>query len=504
MTVILSLRELFLRLANAAWQRRYLIVVPILVMPILGLAVGSVTPRHFSASTTLLVQEPTSHNPFLEDLAISTRIKERMDALVEQVRMQNTLEEVARSLGWITEETPPLEAERVVARLRGNLRFQLIGGEVVEISYRAPVADGMDTVLEKASEIFIAQLLAPGQTAVDGSETFLQEQLDTKRQELDGAERELALFKSRNADALPALHTRNVSRLGEIRRQLAEKRSQLAGDKARFDAIKLKLIDTDPIVGQLEQRLVEARGRLSLLRARYTDRHSKVVAVLREVAQLEEERSARIAEGRSILASDPDRLWNMVSGNAGEGHGLVISQLERLQEARNQTHRLTEEIKSLEVEEKQLAARVNVFGVVEQRLSALERDVAVRRKVVAQLAERFEMAQVTGSLGRFGSSETVKVINPPVVPRTRGGMPVPIYAILGTVAGIALGLGLALVVDLLDPSIRRREQVERTLGVPVLTRLPRIGSPASDGRSTNRITGALTRVFGHLRKEKSA
>jgi polysaccharide chain length determinant protein (PEP-CTERM system associated) len=504
MTVILSLRELFLRLANAAWQRRYLIAMPILIMPILGLAVGSVTPRHFSASMTLLVQEPTSHNPLLEDLAISTRIKDRMDALVEQVRMQNTMETVARSLGWVTDDTPPEEAERVVARLRANLRFRLIGGEVVEIGYRAPEAAGMDTVLRKASEHFIAQLLAPGQSAVDGSEQFLRDQLESKREELNAAERDLALFKSRNADALPALHTRNVNRLGEIRRQLAEKRSQLAGDKARFDAIKLKLIDTDPIVGQLEKRLVDARGRLSILRARYTDRHSKVVAVLREIAQLDDERAARIAEGRDLLASDPDRLWNMVSGSATEGQGLVISQLERLQEARNQTHRLTEEIKSLEFEEEQLAARVNVFGVVEQRLAALERDVAVRRKVVAQLAERFEMAQVTGSLGRFDAMETVKVINPPVVPRSRTGLPVPLYGVLGVVAGIALGLGLALVVDLLDPSIRRREQVERTLGIPVLTRLPRVGSPTPASRPRLPLSGLIALLRSRLLKETRA
>ncbi|MEQ8584970.1 MAG: hypothetical protein RLO01_04775 [Thalassobaculaceae bacterium] len=495
---ILPLRELFLRIANAVWQRRYVIAVPILVMPFIGLAIGTVTPRHYTASMTLLVQEPTSHNPFLEDLAISTRIKDRMDALVSQVRMQRTLEDVARSLGWIEENTSRAEAERVVGRLRGNLGFRLVGGEVVEISYRAPVADGMDKVLVEAGRHFVTQLLAPGQSAVDGSEQFLKEQLAAKRSELDAAERELALFKSTNADSLPALHARNVDRLGDIRRQLAEKRSQLAGDNARFDAIKLKLIETDPIVGQLETRLVDAMGRLSILRARYTDRHSKVVAVLREIAQLEEERRERIAAGRDLLASDPDRLWNMASGGTTEGQGLVISQLERLQEARNQTQRLAEEIRALDIEERALAEKVNTFGTVEQKLAALERDVAVQRKVVAQLAERFEMAQVTGSLGRFGSSETVKVINPPVVPKARSGLPVPIYGVLGLFAGVAIGLGLALVVDLLDPTVRRREQIERGLDIPVLTRLPRVG----DAMAETSPPTPLRRVFGWPWKEK--
>lgn len=499
MNTVVSLRDLFLRLANALWQRRYLVAVPILVMPLIGIAVGTVTPRYYTARMTLLVQEPTSHNPFLEDLAISTRIKDRMDALVEQVRMNNTLEAVIRDLGWVDAKTPTVETERLVKRLRADLGFRLVGGEVVEIHYRSAKPAGMDKVLEEAARHFIGKLLAPGQTAVDGSETFLEEQLDQKRGELAEAEVALARFKTENAESLPALHARNVDRLAEIRRQLAEKRSQLAGDRARFQAIKLKLIDTDPIVGQLEKTLIEARGRLSILRARYTDTHSKVAAILREIAQLEEERAARIALGRDLLTSDPDRLWNMASGGVGEGQGLVISQLERLQEARNQTERLTQEIATLAEDETALSVRVNGFGAIEQELSTLERDVAVRRKVVTQLAERFEMAQVTSSLGRFGSPETVKVVSPPVVPKAPGGKSTTVYAILGVVAGIALGLGLAVVVDLLDPTIRRREQVE-ALGVPVLTRLPRIASaePTGDHRSW------IARLLRHRTKETLA
>lgn len=487
MISILSLRDIILRIASVAWQRRYLIVVPILLMPLVGTAIGIVTPRYFTAKTTLLIQEPTSHNPFLQDLAISTRLKDRMDALVEQIRIRKSLQEVLRNLGWITEDTPLRQVEQMAERLNGNLMFRLTGGEVVEITYRSNVAEGMDKLLTEISRQFVTRLLAPGQTAVDGSEEFLRKQLQSKRLELETVERQLAGFKSEHADSLPELHTRNVDRLAEIRRLLADKKSQLAGDRASFASIKMKLVETDPVVGQLDKALVAARTELSILRSRYTDQHSMVKAVLRQLGQLESERRDRIALGRNLLNNDPDRLWNMISSGVAEGQGLVVSQLERLQQGKDQIERLEKEIETLGEEEIVLRERVNTFGMVEQTLTSLQRDVTVRRKIVAQLAERFEMAQVTGSLGRFDSAETVKIVNPPLVPKARSGLPTLFYTVLGIVAGFALGIGLAVVVDISDTTIRTTDHVERISGLKVLTRLPRVAGyapPQSNNRGS--------------------
>ncbi|WP_323795520.1 hypothetical protein [Nisaea sp.] len=499
MISILSLRDIILRIASAAWQRRYLIVVPILLMPLVGTAIGIVTPRYFTAKTTLLIQEPTSHNPFLQDLAISTRLKDRMDALVEQLRIRKSLQEVLWNLGWINKDTPMSEVEMLTGRLNSNLMFRLTGGEVVEITYRSNVAKGMDKLLTEVSHQFITRLLAPGQTAVDGSEEFLREQLQSKRLELETLERQLADFKSEHADSLPELHIRNVDRLAEVRRFLSDKTSQLAGDRASFASIKMKLVETDPVVGQLDKALVVARTELSILRSRYTDQHSMVKAMLRQVGQLEHERSERVALGRTLLNNDPDRLWNMISSGVAEGQGLVVSQLERLQEAKDQIERLGKEIETLGEEEVVLRERVNAFGMVEQTLTSLQRDVTVLRKIVAQLAERFEMAQVTGSLGRFDSSETVKVVNPPLVPKARTGLPTVFYTVMGLVAGFALGVGLAVVVDISDTTIRTVDHVERIPGLKVLTRLPRVA-----GYGPTQHTNRRSRLMRFFRQEAKA
>jgi len=53
-----------------------------------------------------------------------------------------------------------------------------------------------------------------------------------------------------------------------------------------------------------------------------------------------------------------------------------------------------------------------------------------------------------------------------------------IRALLAGMLGLVLGLGLALVVDRLDPRLRERDDVEEALGLPVLGEIPRIGRRA--------------------------
>ena len=152
----------------------------------------------------------------------------------------------------------------------------------------------------------------------------------------------------------------------------------------------------------------------------------------------------------------------------------MISQLERLQESQSQVSSLEKQTESLEREILKLQVKVTGFGRHEQRLGELARDTTVNRKIYEDLAERHQLARVTGALGKAEESERIKLIDPPFTPLAPSNLPVLIFIILGGVSGIFLGLGLAIVAEILDLTIRHRQQLEGIIGVPVLTRLPQL------------------------------
>lgn len=79
----------------AGWRRRYLVIVPVLLLPLSGAIVGILAPKNYQTSTTILFQEAAQQNPFLEDLSIATNLKARMAALNALLHSRHILASVA-------------------------------------------------------------------------------------------------------------------------------------------------------------------------------------------------------------------------------------------------------------------------------------------------------------------------------------------------------------------------------------------------------------------------
>ena len=472
-----TIQTLFLIFAYAAWRRRYLIAIPLLVMPVAGGFSGLSAPDRFSASMTLLVQEPAAINPFLEDLTISTDLKDRMDALVAQMGTPTALRAVAESSGWVTAAMPVAEQLQRIDALGRDMRIRLIGKEVVEISFASPQAAGLAAVVSAIGDRFTRDLLAPARSSVEASEAFLREERGRFERELAEAETQLGDFKAANAEALPALHLQNVEALAVTRERLAELRADLAGKEAQLGRNERRLAETDPVIGRIDKRIGEIEADLAGLLVRYTENHSQVRRARAEIAALQERREALrqgvvAGQGRGWEGEDgTERLWNMLSEATPETRSLLQDQLGALQDTKAEIDRLASQIASLEEREAALNERVRAFAEVERQIAALEREVAVKRELLARLSERFEMARVTGALGREAAPELVRVVDAPFDPVASDTLPLAFYIVGGIVGGLALGAGLAFGAEMLDTTITRPATIADLTGLPLLARL---------------------------------
>lgn len=474
----------------AAWRRRYLILVPALLMPFVGLGVGVFSPKKYETSTTILFQEASQHNPFLEDLSIATNLKARMDALTALLHSRHVLAGVAWKMDLINDEMDEKEKLTVISELSRSLKARLVGDNLIQITYQAPKRQQMVETLSLVSMRFVERVLAPQRSSIIQSETFLAKELEQRSADLVAAETALAEYKNRYASELPTLHSANVARLAELQAILAERRIELEGAKAAQYSLAIRLSQTDPVVGKIEEAIVSVMAELTELRARYTDQHSKVQNVLARLNALERERKRVLSNMQKIDHANLDpvqleRLWAIATSSRQtsdqpNNHPLLISQLERLQQADDHIQRLTKEVASFETEIKKLQLRVNGYGQHERRLNELKRDIQVRQKIYSDLAERHQLARVTGSLGKTEESERVKLIDPPYEPLAPINLPVFVFVIAGWVAGIGLGLGLATIAELLDTSIRRKDTLTQMLNVPVLARIPPF-TPSTNG-----------------------
>lgn len=467
------------------WRRRYLIVIPALILPIVGGVVGVIAPKKYATSTTILIQETSRQNPFLEDLSVSTNLKERMPALNALLHSRHILTEVAYKMKMIEKETPEADKQYIIGKLSASLTASLVGEELIEIKYTSSEPEKMAEVLKLVSLRFVERVIAPQRSSIFQSEAFLAKELEQRGKDLAEAERKLAEYKSKYASELPKLHASNVSSLGRLRENLAELKTRYDGAQAARDQMKERISQTNPVVGRIEEAIVDVLSELATLRARYTEKHTKIQGALRRLKSLEEERAKALAAAKNLDASDIERLWNIAStrpaGGEDSSQPLLISQLERLQEADEKVQSLQNEIKSMEEQLEILNTRVTGFGEHERRLGELQRDIEVSRKIYEELAERHQKARVTGALGRAEESERVKLIDAPYTPTAPLNLPVVVFIIGGLVGGFGLGCGLAVFAEVLDTTVRRRDALSKVLDVPVFARIPPLPNEGFEG-----------------------
>jgi len=113
------------------------------------------------------------------------------------------------------------------------------------------------------------------------------------------------------------------------------------------------------------------------------------------------------------------------------------------------------------------------ISLFEKRLNELKREVEVNQELYQKLKKRLVMASVTGDLGKFEQNNLVKVIEPPRIPTKPTNKPLFLFLIAGIVGGIMMGIGLVIVVEFLDGTVRQARVIENYTGVPVLCRIPR-------------------------------
>ncbi|KJG56597.1 chain-length determining protein [Photobacterium kishitanii] len=472
---MISLSQRFYIILTAAWRRRYMIVIPIFIMPFIGLVIAKLSPKHYESHTSMLIQETAKMNPFLEDLAVSTMLKERLSALQTLLHSRHILGLVAEERGYTHKSMSPQEIDKAIAQLSKSLTVRMAGKDLIRIDYRSNNPDRMKTTLETISRYFTDQLLAPERSSMKDSSQFLAEHIKFRRKELDIAEEELVDFKNRENTTHPEMQLSSLDRLAKLKQRLYERQAELAGAKKRLGSIDLQLSKTNPVIGKLEEQIIKIRAELTLLQAKYTPKHSQIQGRLRNLTRLQKERARLLSQKPAGLSTE--QLWDIASSNPGKNIAqsppILLSQLEELQEATAKVDALEEETRVLEVIITEIEKKVASFSQNEKQLAQLQRDLVLKRQLYNDLVNRFEMAKLTRSLGVFEQEKRIKIIDRPYTPTSPSNFPSYFFAIAGFIGGIGLGAGLAFLTEVCDTSIRRKDQITMLSSVPILSRIPK-------------------------------
>jgi tyrosine-protein kinase Etk/Wzc len=152
---------------------------------------------------------------------------------------------------------------------------------------------------------------------------------------------------------------------------------------------------------------------------------------------------------------------------------------------RNQVQALDAQIDALDNLKTRSTAEIASAPRAETEEARLEQQVAAVQKMADQLQEEHQKAKMAEAV-EAGQVEIVDLAEVPTQPIATGRTR---KLALGLIIGLILGVGAGVVIDGMNTSIRRRDDLERILQVPGLAVIPKFLPSNTNGRLTRALPG---------------
>jgi polysaccharide chain length determinant protein (PEP-CTERM system associated) len=462
--------DLALSYLKATWRYRWYAVAVAWIVALIGWTVVQKMPDRYVAFARVYVDTQTVLRPLLSGLAVQPDVSQLVPMMTRTLISRPNLEKLLQITELDKELKSAEDRERLFAVLRREIAIRGAGKEnLYTIAYTDQNPQHAKRIVQGLVTIFTEGNLGDKRKDSDSARQFIEEQLKGYGDKLVAAENAVTEFQRKHQGLTPGAGRDYYARLSEssvaLKRAALELREaensrdaikrQLAGDAE----ISLRLGDKGSAVrGQsvIDTRIQTLEQKLDSLRLNYTDQHPDIVALLRILAQLKEQKMEEDALRKS-------------SGGAALSQGPVYQQLTvALASAEATVAAMKARVAEYTARYNELHAAANALPQIEAEYKQLTRDYEVIKRRYDSLAERRESAQISGDLEASDVVMGFRVVEPARVPLTPSS-PNRLRLISFVLGGaLAAGFGVAFLLSQFRPTFNEERRLRDVSGLPVL------------------------------------
>lgn len=350
------------------------------------------------------------------------------------------------------EATDPEELrDKAIKRFRRALSVEpKHGSQIIDVHFESSSPQIAAIIANAVGEAYIESGLERRLDAAERASSWLTNTLSELREDLQQSESSLQQYRERqglvDAGGMRRLLEEEVAETSQRLREARRQRSQLSNtywriQQAGNDPGRLEDISTillDPLVQSAQEDVLEARSTLRQARERYGSRHPEL--------------SSARAEMENAEASYHNQLRIAAEGVRAE-----------FEIARQNERSLEQSLEEAKVQLRELDRQSH-------QASMIQRDVETNRELYDMFLTRFRETDTVGEYEPI-NARIIDAATAPREPHTPRKLRI---IMLGGIAGLFLGLILAVARHLLDEGIRAVEDMEQLSGLPVLGILPEV------------------------------
>ncbi len=331
--------------------------------------------------------------------------------------------------------------------------------QMIKIEVRNPDAEVAALLANAIAEEFINQDRNRRMAASLAAVKWLKEQADDQKKKVDASE--MAIQKYREDCNMVSLEQQQdtiVSKLKDVNKMLTDAESRETTAHTKWNSIESALkngealdeipaIAEDQYVIQSKEKINEIKQKITTLKRKYKAKHPLMIAATNDL------QNARVAYTKACFSA---------KARAKSEYTVAKANAQALD-------------KALKKQEKQALALSRMMV----EYNVLKRNAEADQQLYQSIIVRMKEAHVSGRLDttNIRISDKAYVPSRPYSPNIKKNM----VAACG--AGIMLGLVLIVIVHMMDDRVRRVEDFEVTLGVPVLGLIPNIDMESESERA---------------------
>lgn len=466
-------------------KRFWLLVVPFAIISAVTAGAARRLPDWYRSDTLILVVPQRVPESYVR-ATVTSRIEDRLQSISQQILSRTRLERVIQDFNLYAAERRTGIMEDIVERMRTReISVQVVKGDAFRVSYVGQDPRTVMKVTERLASLFIEENLRDREVLAEGTNQFLEAQVEDARRRLMDHEKKLEIYRKQFAGQLPSQLESNMQSIQNIQLQIQALVESMNRDRERRLLIERQLTDLSseasaaaaatpsaPTVpsdgaGTAAQQLAAARTALASLELRLKPTHPDIGTMKRRVRDLEQ-RAEQEALEAPVTKPMP---------------AAEAARQRRIIDLRNDLEQMDRQLANKAAEEKRLRdiaaayqQRVDVAPTREAEMSELTRDYTTLQTLYGNLLSKKEESKIAANLERRQIGEQFKLLDPARMPERPFSPNRTMINLGGIVAGLAIGLVLVGLLEYRDVTMKTDDEVSGVLGLPVLAVVPHMQS----------------------------